>query len=255
MAIAANTPIDKTSDGPIRTHDVLIVDDDANLCRMLTSFLSRHGWNVHSVHTGRRGLEISRSNLVAMILLDIGLPDCSGFEILREIQRSVDTPVIVISARGEETDRIVGLELGADDYLVKPFSPRELLARMSAVARRAGYQSHPKGSDGPCIINQFTISVETHEIFYKKIKISLSTAEFQLLRFLLQRAYEVCSRELLVRAVLYRPFEPLDRSLDMHILRIRRKLEVLPGFMGGICTVRNGGYMFTFSRRSQKTSD
>lgn len=197
------------SDHHIKSRDVLIVDDDVDLCRMLTDFLARHGWIVHTVHTGQRALEISRSNLVAMILLDIGLPDYSGFDLIREIHRFVDTPVIVISARGDETDRIVGLELGADDYLAKPFSLRELLARMGAVARRSGPQAALERHLASFVIDQFLVHTETREVFYGKTKLSLSTTEFQLLRFLLQRPYEVCSRELLVRTVLLRPYEPL----------------------------------------------
>ncbi len=241
------------SDHHIKSRDVLIVDDDVNFCQMLTSFLAQHGWIVQTVHTGQRALEISRSNVVAMILLDIGLPDYSGFDLIREIHRFVDTPVIVISARDEETDRIVGLELGADDYLAKPFSLRELLARMGAVARRTGSQAGLVRHLTPFAIDPFLVHAETREVFYGKTKLPLSTTEFQLLHFFLQRPYAVCSRELLVRAVLLRTYEPLDRSLDMHILRLRRKLEHLPKFRGNIHTVRSGGYMLAL--HPQKGND
>lgn len=234
----------RSRSGPyIKSRDVLIVDDDVDLCRMLSSFLVQHGWIVRSVHTGQRALEITRSNLVAMILLDIGLPDYSGFDLIREIHRFADIPIIVITARGDETDRIVGLEIGADDYLAKPFGLRELLARMGAVARRSGTQAGLERAIAPVVIDQFLVHAETREVFYGKTKLPLSTTEFQILRFLLLRPYEVCSRELLVRTVLLRPFDPLDRSLDMHILRLRRKLESLPKFAGSIRNVRSGGYM------------
>ena len=237
-----------------RWHDVLIVDDDVDLCRMLTSFLTQHGWNVHAVHTGQRALEVSRNNRIAIILLDIGLPDYSGLDLIREIHRFVDTPVIFISARGEETDRIVGLELGADDYLAKPFSPRELLARMGAVARRSGAQAGLERHVAPSLLDQFLVHTRTREVFYRKTKVPLSPTEFQLLCFLVKRPYEVCSRELLVRTVLLRHYEPLDRSLDMHIMRLRRKLDSLPKFGGSIRTVRSGGYMLALPAQSFKDS-
>ncbi|SFS12073.1 two-component system, OmpR family, response regulator CpxR [Granulicella pectinivorans] len=231
------------SDHYIHSREILIVEDDVALCQMMTSFLAKHGWIVHVVHTGQQALETFRRSCLAMILLDIGLPDYSGFDLMREMHRFVDTPVIVISAHGEETDRIVGLELGADDYLAKPFSLRELLARMEAVARRSVSRSRLEFRLPPIVIDTFLIYTETREVFYGTTKLALSATEFQLLRFLLQRPYEVCSRELLVRTVLLRAYEPLDRSLDMHILRLRRKLKGLSKFRGGIRTVRSGGYM------------
>jgi len=210
---------------------------------MLASFLGQHGWIVHAGHNGQRALELCRSKPFEVILLDIDLSDCSGFDLIREIHDSMGTPIIVISGRCEETDRIVGLELGADDYISKPFSLRELFARMGAVVRRSGQLARSPNGPSTHSFGHFVVQLETHEISYGRTKLTLTPAEFQLLRLLLDRPYEVCSRELLAQIVLLRTYDPLDRSLDMHILRLRRKLGRVPQFGGGILTVRSGGYM------------
>lgn len=237
---------------PMMAKDVIIVDDDADMCRTLTIFLEQHGWSVESVHSGHRALELMRCRTPAMILLDIGLPDCNGFELLREIHRRVDIPIVVVTARGEEMDRIVGLELGADDYVEKPFSLRELLARMGAVKRRSDPRIIAARVDEPFRVDRFTIDAMSRQIRYADIKLDLSAIEFGLLRFLLERVQEMCSREILIRGALQRSFEPPDRSLDMHVLRLRKKLQNLPGFEGGIRTVRNGGYMLTLQQGNKK---
>jgi two-component system response regulator CpxR len=247
------TAVQKQSRESVRTkptmpQDVIIVDDDAAMCRTLARFLEQHGWGTECVHTGRLALELMRCRTPAMILLDIGLPDCNGFELLREIHLRVNVPIIVITARGEETDRIVGLELGADDYLIKPFSLRELLARMGAVKRRSRPRIVPVHVDEPFHVGKFSVDTMSKQIRYGNIKLNLSAIEFGLLRFLLERAQEISSREVLSRSVLQRSFEASDRSLDMHILRLRKKLRKLHGFGGGIRTVRNGGYMLTLQQ-------
>ncbi len=220
---------------------VLLIDDDIELCGMLQKYLGHHGWQVCVAHTGRTGIEAARESVADLIVLDIMLPDFDGFEVLRQLRRQMDVPVLFLTARGEEVDCIVGLELGADDYLAKPFGPRELLARMRAVARRSVLRE-PQDTELRFTAGGFTVNGATREIAFANHVLNLTSIEYALLRLMLSRPHEVLSREELVKQVFERPFRPLDRSLDMHILRLRRKLDALPGFDGGIKTVRSSGY-------------
>jgi len=221
---------------------VLLIDDDTELCGMLQNYLGRRGWQVRVAHTGRKGIIAAREAVSDLIVLDIMLPDFDGLEVLRRLQREMDVRVLLLTARGEEVDRVVGLELGADDYLAKPFGPRELLARMRAVARRS-VPREPQDTDLRFTSGGFTINGATREITFANHVLDLTGIEYALLRLMLSRPHEVLSREALVKQVFERPFRPLDRSLDMHVLRLRRKLDALPGFNGGIKTVRSTGYM------------
>jgi len=226
----------------IKGEEVLLIDDDIELCGMLKNYLGRHGWTVHIAHTGSTGIEVARQRAVDLIVLDVMLPDFDGFEVLRLVQHEMEVRVLLLTARGEEVDRIVGLEMGADDYMGKPFSPQELLARMRAVVRRSlpreSQEIEPRFKSGGFIVN-----ASTREIVFANKPLDLTGIEFGLLRLLLSRPHEVLSREELVEQVFERPFRPLDRSLDMHVLRLRRKLGALQAFGGAIKTVRSGGYM------------
>jgi two-component system response regulator CpxR len=229
---------------PVSVNDdeVLLIDDDVELCGMLQNYLARHGWTVQVAHTGNAGIEVARRCGADLIVLDVMLPDINGFEVLRRLQREMDVRVLLLTARGEEVDRIVGLEMGADDYIAKPFSPRELLARMRAVVRRSTPREQQE-IEVRFKAGDFIVDVSTREIAFASKPLDLTGIEFGLLRLLLSRPHEVLSREELIRQVLERPFRPLDRSLDMHVLRLRRKLGALNGFHGSIKTVRSGGYM------------
>ena len=141
---------------PTQRKRVVIIDDDDELCGMLRNFLEKCGWEVHPAPTGKGGLELTSQCRPDLILLDLVLPDCDGFEVLRRIRRERFTPILIISAKGEEADRIVGIELGADDYLTKPFSVRELLARMEAVLRRCSFHIGPESSES-FMVGEFTI--------------------------------------------------------------------------------------------------
>lgn len=227
---------------PVKSEQLLLIDDDVELCGMLQNYLGRHGWTVHVAHTGSAGIEAARQCNVDLIVLDLMLPDFTGFEVLRRLQREIDARVLLLTARGEEVDRIVGLEMGADDYVAKPFSPRELLARMRAVVRRS-VQRAPQELELRFKSGGFIVDVSTREIVFANKPLDLTGIEFGLLRIMLSRPHEILNREELVKQVFERPFRPLDRSLDMHILRLRRKLGALSGFDGAIKTVRSGGYM------------
>ncbi len=235
--------------GTSTNERVLLIDDDTELCAMLQDYLGRHGWRVTAKHSGEAGLNTALEATYGVVLLDVMLPDLDGFEVLRRLRRQSSVNVLLLTARGEDVDRIVGLELGADDYLPKPFNPRELVARMRAIGRRGAHADTAAASKN---IAGFTIDPARRSIAFEGQNLDLTDVEFLLLSMLLQRAYEVVSREELTERVLDRRFRPLDRSVDMHISRLRRKLEVVPGFQGSIRGIRNSGYMFTDRKEEDK---
>jgi len=228
--------------GDANVGTVLLIDDDVELCGMLQSYLNRHGWQVHVAHTGITGIEAARESAANLIVLDIMLPDLDGLEVLCRLQREMDARVLLLTERGDEVDLIVGLELGADDYLAKPFNPWELMARMRSIARRS-VPREPQDAEPRHPSDGFTVDVGTREIAFANNVLDLTDIEYALLRLMLSQPHKVLNREELVKQVFERPFRPLDRSLDMHILRLRRKLYALQGFGGGIKTVRSSGYM------------
>ncbi|WP_263418090.1 response regulator transcription factor [Terriglobus albidus] len=226
------------------TEHVLVIDDDVELCSMLEDFLSRHGWQVSTVHTGQKGMDAARTMHADLVVLDVMLPDFDGFEVLRRLQREMPIRVLLLTARGEEIDRIVGLELGADDYLPKPFNPRELLARMRAVMRRSTIMPR---TDLPADTSSAGFSVDSpnRQIRFKGRLLELTDVEYLLLRLLLAHPGEVLSRDALCLEALQRPHRAYDRSLDMHVSRLRKKLEALPSFHGALIAVRSSGYRFS----------
>jgi len=228
---------------PAKNKRVLVIDDDVELCEMLCNFLDRRGWEVHAAHTGKRGLELAYECRADLILLDLILPDWDGFELLRRLQRERFVPVLIVSGKCEESDRVVGIELGADDYLTKPFSVRELLARMGAVLRRSSFRTCLEFAE-PFVVGEFTVDASKREVLYGTYTLGLTQIEFQLFRIFLLRPYDLLSREELTRGLFERPTETLNRNLDMHILRLRRKLKSIPDFGGAIRTIRSEGYIF-----------
>lgn len=231
---------------------VLLIDDDTELCAMLQDYLGRHGWSVTARHSGEAGLTSALERPYGIVLLDVMLPDLDGFEVLRRLRRQSATNVLLLTARGDDVDRIVGLELGADDYLPKPFNPRELLARMRAIGRRGPQTQNPTASRN---IAGFTVDPARRSIAFEDQTLDLTDIEFLLLSMLLQRPYEVVSREELTERVLDRPFRPLDHSIDMHISRLRRKLEALPRCQGSIRGIRNSGYLFTDRKEDDRKEE
>ena len=222
-------------------ENILIIDDDVQLCLMLTDYLGRYGFQVASVHRGDSGLQEALKNPYALVLLDIMLPALDGLEVLRRIRAASTTRVLLLTARGDDVDRIVGLEIGADDYLPKPFNPRELLARMRAILRRASSNevvnaSAVLRSDGL----ELDPAARTVEQDGKRIE--LTDVEFSMLETLLRSPGKVVTREELVENVLGRKFHPFDRSLDMHISRLRRKLSGNSMDDARVKTVRGTGY-------------
>lgn len=202
---------------------ILLVDDDAELCGLLGEFLRREGYTVDCEHEGTRGLERASGPGVDLVVLDVMLPGIDGFEILRRLRLVSKVPVIMLTARGEDVDRIVGLELGADDYLPKPFNPRELAARIRAILRR--YEPRPPARDGRIEINGVTLDPGTREVTAQGKRVELTTFEFDILEMLMRGAGHVLSRDTLMENFYNRKATPFDRSIDMHISHLRKKLE------------------------------
>ena len=225
---------------------LLLIDDDAELGGMLREYLRRQGLAIDVALTGDRGLEQFRKETYALVLLDVMLPGRDGFDVLRELRAISQVDVIMLTARGEDVDRIVGLEMGADDYLPKPFNPRELLARIRAVHRRKEKRTSPTRLEASGI----TLDAGQRSARHHGHDIDLTTVEFELLRALLESAGSVVSREVLVQSALGRGFQAYDRSLDMHVSRLRRKLEAA-GAKECIKTVRSIGYQLALLSRGE----
>ncbi len=224
---------------------VLVVDDDVKLCHLIRDYLEPLGYEVALAHNGPAAVSLATQQSFAALILDVMLPGFDGFQALRKIRSSSNVPVLMLTGRGEESDRIVGLELGADDYLPKTFSTRELLARLRAVIRRSvlsAAASVPKPTD-PVIVGDITIDPETRDVTVSAQPVILTAIEFDLLLALARSAGRVKSREELLLEVAERNFDVFDRSIDVHISSIRRKLGDDPKVPRYIVTIRSAGYM------------
>ncbi len=218
----------------------LLVDDDRDLARLLTEYLGPHGVDLEHVETGALGLERLDVRTFDVVLLDVMLPGADGFEICRRIRRKHEVPIVMLTARGDDTDRIVGLELGADDYVAKPFNPRELLARVRAVMRRA----RPGAVAERLSAGAIEIDVPAHKVTLDGREITLTSFEFRLLVVLARRVGETVPREDLATALKGGVYDPsVDRSLDVHISHLRQKLEDDSREPRRIRTVRGVGYV------------
>lgn len=229
-------------------HTILVVDDNQDLQERLREYLTEFGYSVIPDLTGEQIAETITTHQPDLIILDVMLPGRDGMDILKEIRHIGNVPVLMLTARGEETDRILGLELGADDYLSKPFNPRELLARIKAIMRRLAENSSP---DVHQINKKNGAKTETmrlddarHLLVYGNRSTQLSSTEFRLLEVMMQRPDTIISRSRFMELVHDRGFEAFDRSIDVHISRIRSKLEQISGNRGWIRTYRGSGYMF-----------
>ena len=222
---------------------VLVVDDDVELCALVQEYLTAEGFSLKAVHDGEQGLQQALSNEYALVVLDVMLPGINGFEVLRRIRSVSKIPVLLLTARGEDVDRIVGLEIGADDYLPKPFNPRELVARIRAILRRT---KRVTADVVPEMLSVGDVELDpaTRSVQRAGQPVDLTSVEFNLLEVLLREAGRVVTRERLVNAVLSRKFMPFDRSIDMHVSKVRRKLGDSEEDGDHIKTIRGVGYMF-----------
>ncbi len=227
---------------------VLVIDDDVELCGLVSEYLGGEGFTVECVHDGKRGLEHALRGNHLLVVLDVMLPGMNGFEVLRHLREKSHIPVLLLTARGEDVDRIVGLEIGADDYLPKPFNPRELVARIRAILRRT--KNGDRSASPPQIVRVGDIELDpaTRTVRQAGSLIELTSVEFNLLEVLLREAGRVVSRERLVNAVLSRKFSPFDRSIDMHVSKVRKKLGDSEGAPEHIKTIRGVGYIFARPR-------
>jgi DNA-binding response OmpR family regulator len=224
---------------------ILLIDDDPEACQLVEKYLSKMDYEVESVHNGVQGVERAASGNYDALILDVMMPLMDGFEVLREIRKSSDVPVLMLTSQVDETDKIVGLETGADDYLPKTFSNRELLARLRAVMRRSQRQTNDKNQHEDVITSgSITINHDSREAFLDDKPLNLSPIEFSLLTCLVNHPGRVLSRDQLLDLLSGKSYEVFDRSIDMHISSLRKKLcddPVNPKF---IKTVRAAGYMF-----------
>ncbi len=223
---------------------ILVVDDDPTIATLLQSYLEECGFAVHTVSNGRRCLDFLAGEVsVDAVVLDVMMPELDGFETLQEIRRTSQIPVVMLTARGDHTDRIVGLELGADDYLAKPFHPRELLARLKAIFRRV--QPTPQSDAKPALrsitVRNLKLWPERRHVELNNRELSLTGMEFDILTVLIERNGRVVTRDAMMNALKGEDWDVFDRSIDVHISHLRKKL----GDASFIKTIRGVGYVVT----------
>lgn len=222
--------------------NILLIDDDLKLCRLVKDYLSGFGYDVTTAHTGSQGLDQALNGTFQAVILDVMLPGMDGFEVLKRIRSVSTVPVLMLTALGDEADRIAGLEVGADDYLPKTFSTRELLARLRAVTRRASL-APSKSQDDELKINELRIVPASRKAFLEDRPLVLTPLEYDLLLCLARSPDRVMSRDRLLEEVGGRDYDVFDRSIDVHISSLRRKLGDDPKNPRYIRTIRSAGYM------------
>jgi DNA-binding response OmpR family regulator len=221
---------------------VLVIDDDRKLCRLIRDYLDPFGYTVSAVHTGPDGVAAATTQCWAAVLLDVMLPGCDGFVVLKQIRAKSSVPVLMLTARGEEADRVAGLDGGADDYLPKTFSTRELLARLRAVVRRSAITATEDRS--VVVVGDVNVDPGTRTAIHASHLLALTPVEFDLLYSLVRAAGRVKTRDGLMAEIREREYEVFDRSIDVHIAALRRKLGDTAQSPRYIQTVRAAGYMF-----------
>ena len=224
-----------------KSERILVIDDDVELCKLLTRFLTQEGFSIETVNAGAPGAEQALSGNHSLVVLDIMMPGANGFDVLRRIRAQSRVPVLMLTAKGDALDRVVGLEMGADDYLPKPFNPQELAARIRAILRRAGHHAAP---GAPIAVGDVEIDAGARVVRRSGDIVNLTTVEFDLLEVLLRQAGKVVGRDQLTRDVLGRDFSPFDRSIDTHVCNLRKKIGPLPDGTDRIKGVRGIGYLY-----------
>ena len=238
------TSIASSDSSAPREAKVLLVDDDRELCLMLGEYLAAEHFEVRSVHDGNDALAELQAQEFEIVILDVMLPSVGGFDVLRKLSASYTTPILMLTARGDDVDRIVGLELGADDYLSKPFNPRELVARIRAILRRANHKA-ARGTPDELTVGHITLNTGTRQVHVAGKLAALTGAEFRVLELLMRSAGQVISRDSMTEQALGRKLAAYDRSIDTHISNLRRKLELTAGRNPEIKNVRGSGYTLT----------
>src|SRR5712671_4716722 len=224
---------------------VLVIDDDVGLCELVGEYLEPEGYAVEAIHNGEVGIDRALSAEHALVVLDVMLPGTNGFDVLRRIRAKSRIPILMLTARGDDVDRIVGLEIGADDYLPKPFNPRELVARIRAVLRRTQpVEAASNTSRETLSVGDIEMDSNTRNVRRSGEVVELTGVEYDLLEILLRCAGQIVKREDLVKEVLGRELSPFDRSIDMHVSNLRKKLGHQSNGLERIKTIRGVGYIY-----------
>ena len=219
---------------------ILVVDDEAQLVRVLRGYLERAGFSVLTAYDGREALRIALQERPDLVVLDLMLPGMDGLDVCRALRRESGIPIIMLTARVEETERIIGLELGADDYVTKPFSPREIVARVRAVLRR----THPQQerADELLVVGELRLDAARHMLLVGERPVELTASEFEMLRMMMGAPGRVFTRDQLLDATQGAAYEGYSRTIDTHIKNLRRKIETTPGRPEYLLTVHGVGY-------------
>ena len=220
---------------------ILVIDDDAEFCKLVTRYLTQEGFAIESVNAGEPGATQALSGNHSLVVLDVMMPGLNGFDVLRRIRAQSRIPVLMLTAKGDALDRVLGLEMGADDYLPKPFNPQELAARIRAILRRVKPDTPP---GAPITVGEVELDARARIVRRAGELVNLTSVEFDLLEALLRAAGQVVGRDQLTRDVLGREFSPFDRSIDTHVCNLRKKIGALPDGTERIKGVRGIGYLY-----------
>jgi|TARA_B100000678_G_scaffold291308_1_gene307531 two-component system response regulator CpxR len=236
---------------------ILVIDDDAELCELVSEYLESEGFEIDTEGSGDHGADRALESDYDLIILDVMLPGINGFEALRRIRSQSNVPVLMLTARGDDVDRIVGLEIGADDYLPKPFNPRELVARIHAILRRSSAHANADAAalNEKVAIGDIQLDKGSRTVTRDNNPIHLTAMEFDVLEVLLRNAGRVVERENLVEQVLDRKYSPYDRSIDVHVSNLRKKLGHEVDGMERIKSVRQIGYLYALPGKDVDTVD
>jgi two-component system response regulator CpxR len=234
---------------------ILVIDDDKELCELLEEYLTHEGFLVETAHDGEKGIEKALTRAYGVVVLDVMLPGKhDGFDVLKQMRAGTNTPVLMLTARGDDVDRIVGLEMGADDYLTKPFNPRELVARLRAILRRSNRETERVSvgtTSARYRVGDVGMDTGTRTVLRADKPVDLTSVEFALLEILLFKAGHIVTREELTRTVLGRSLTPYDRSIDVHISKLRKKLGQESGGTERIKSIRSSGYIYVLPKISR----
>ncbi|MBU2885111.1 response regulator transcription factor [Gilvimarinus agarilyticus] len=230
--------------------DILLIDDDKELSELLQEYLNAEGFSVSTAYDGAEALEMARHNSYSALILDVMLPQHNGFDVLKMLRQHPEygqqhTPVIMLTAKGDTIDRVIGLEIGADDYLPKPCDPRELVARLRAILRRTATAQSAPPESGTVQVDSLSLQMGSRAAFWLDQSLPLTGTEFSVLELLVRHAGQVISKDELTEQALGRKLTPYDRSIDVHVSNIRKKLATVGASKDQIINVRGAGYMLT----------